>query len=78
MNKSTQQHFHFKMFKPYGCVSQFKPRSKKSKTLLGDFYDFPENTMAIGRLDMDSEGLLLLTTDSMTSYKVRDKSIEKE
>lgn len=66
------------MFKPYGCVSQFKPRPKKSKTLLGDFYDFPEDTMAIGRLDMDSEGLLLLTTDGMISYKVRDKSIEKE
>lgn len=71
-------HHHFKMFKPWGCVSQFKPRPKKSKTLLGDFFDFPEETMAIGRLDMDSEGLLLLTTDGMVSYKVRDKSIEKE
>lgn len=77
-NKVSQPHYHFKMFKPYGCVSQFKPKPKKSKTLLGDHYDFPEDTMAIGRLDMDSEGLLLLTTDGMTSYKVRDKSIEKE
>lgn len=34
--------------------------------------------MAIGRLDHDSEGLLLLTTDVMMSYKVRNKSIEKE
>ncbi len=71
-------HHHFKMFKPWGCVSQFRPKPKKSKTLLGDYYDFPEDTMAIGRLDMDSEGLLLLTTDGMASYKVRDKSIEKE
>ncbi len=71
-------HHHFKMFKPWGCVSQFRPKPKKSKTLLGDYYDFPEDTMAIGRLDMDSEGLLLLTTDGMVSYKVRDKSIEKE
>ena len=77
-NFQTKLHNHFKMFKPYGCVSQFTPRPKKSKKLLGDFYDFPENTMAIGRLDMDSEGLLLLTTDGMVSYKVRDKSIEKE
>lgn len=75
---SIKEHHHFKMFKPYGCVSQFTPRPKKSKTLLGDFYDFPQDTMAIGRLDMDSEGLLLLTTDGMTSYKVRDKNIEKE
>jgi 23S rRNA pseudouridine2457 synthase len=34
--------------------------------------------MAIGRLDHDSEGLLLLTTDGMMSYKIRDKGIEKE
>lgn len=34
--------------------------------------------MAIGRLDHDSEGLLLLTTDGMMSYKVRSKEIEKE
>lgn len=74
----VESHHHFKMFKPWGCVSQFHPKPKKSKTLLGDYYDFPEDTMAIGRLDMDSEGLLLLTTDGMASYKVRDKSVEKE
>ncbi|NVJ53817.1 MAG: pseudouridine synthase [Campylobacteraceae bacterium] len=66
------------MFKPYGCVSQFRPKPRKNKNLLGDFYSFPEDTMAIGRLDLDSEGLLLLTTDGMVSYKVRDKSVEKE
>jgi 23S rRNA pseudouridine2457 synthase len=26
----------------------------KNKKLLGDFYDFPDGTMAIGRLDHDS------------------------
>lgn len=75
---SEQIHHHFKMFKPYGCVSQFRPKPRKNKNLLGDFYDFPEDTMAIGRLDLDSEGLLLLTSDGMCSYKVRDKSVEKE
>lgn len=34
--------------------------------------------MAIGRLDEDSEGLLLLTQDGMTSEIVRGKKIEKE
>lgn len=43
-------------------VSQFV--STHNVGLLGDLdFDFPEGTHAIGRLDKDSEGLLLLTTD---------------
>ena len=34
--------------------------------------------MAIGRLDEDSEGLLLLTTCGRSSNDVRDKTVEKE
>lgn len=34
--------------------------------------------MSIGRLDEDSEGLLLLTTDGKMSEKVRSNKIEKE
>jgi len=74
----SQNHQHFKTFKPYGFLSQFLPEKRKKKSLLGELYNFPDNTMAIGRLDHDSEGLLLLTTDGMMSYKVRSKSIEKE
>ncbi len=46
--------------------------------MLGELYDFPDGTMAIGRLDEDSEGLLLLTTDGMVSEQIRSKKIEKE
>ena len=43
-------------------VSQFV--SSHTVRLLGDLgFNFPEGTHAIGRLDNDSEGLLLLTTD---------------
>jgi 23S rRNA pseudouridine2457 synthase len=73
-----QNHQHFKLFKPYGFLSQFVPESRKKKHLLGELFNFPDKTMAIGRLDHDTEGLLLLTTDGMMSYKVRDKGIEKE
>lgn len=41
-------------------------------------YDFPEGTMAIGRLDEGSEGLLLLTTDGKVSEEIRSNKIEKE
>jgi len=73
-----QGHQHFKIFKPYGFLSQFVPEVRKKKHLLGELFNFPEKTMAIGRLDHDSEGLLLLTTDGMMSYKVRNKAVGKE
>lgn len=63
--------------KPYGYLSQFVCELKKKK-LLGDLHDFPAGTMAIGRLDEESEGLLLLTTDGKMSELVRSKKIEKE
>jgi len=76
--ETVQNHHHFKIFKPYGFLSQFVQEARKKKKLLGELSNFPDKTMAIGRLDHDSEGLLLLTTDGMMSYKIRDKGIEKE
>ena len=78
LSPAVKNYQHFKIFKPYGFLSQFVPEVRKKKKLLGELFDFPDKTMAIGRLDHDSEGLLLLTTDGMESYKIRDKSIEKE
>jgi 23S rRNA pseudouridine2457 synthase len=69
---------HFLIHKPYGYLSQFVYELKRNKKKLGELYDFPPNTMAIGRLDEDSEGLLLLTTDGMMSELVRSKKVEKE
>ena len=71
-------HRHFVLHKPHGYLSQFIYEKKRQKKLLGELYDFPENTMAIGRLDEDSEGLLLLTTDGKMSEMVRSKTVEKE
>ena len=73
-------HSYFKIFKPYGVVSQFTSNDKhaKTKTFLGALGDFPEGTMAIGRLDEPSEGLLLLTTNGAYSYHVNNSGIEKE
>src|SRR3954471_5720452 len=72
------EHQHFIIHKPYGYLSQFIYELKRNKKLLGELYDFPEGTMAIGRLDEESEGLLLLTTDGRMSEWVRSKNIEKE
>lgn len=72
------QHSHYIIHKPYGYLSQFIYELKRKKKLLGELYDFPAGTMAIGRLDEDSEGLLLLTTDGKVSEQVRSKKVDKE
>ena len=73
-----KKHHHFILHKPLGYVSQFVYPHKRKKGLLGELYNFPLNTMAIGRLDVDSEGLLLLTTDGKVSARVRSAKVEKE
>ncbi len=70
-------HQHFILHKPDGYLSQFVTDTKK-KRVLGELYSFPEGTMCIGRLDEDSEGLLLLTTDGKMSNYIRSTEIEKE
>lgn len=71
---------HFIFYKPYGTLSQFinNGQVKRHHRLIGDWGEFPEGTMAVGRLDRDSEGLLLLTTDGHFSEAMRAKSVDKE
>jgi 23S rRNA pseudouridine2457 synthase len=71
------EHRHFIHHKPYGYLCQFVCELPKKK-LVGQLYPFPEGTMAIGRLDEQSEGLLLLTTDGPVSEYIRSRKIEKE
>ena len=74
------RHQHFILHKPYGYLSQLinNQNKRRNKKLLGELYDFPEGTMAIGRLDETSEGLLLLTTDGKVSEYIRSNKVEKE
>ncbi|MGC4057550.1 MAG: pseudouridine synthase [Chitinophagaceae bacterium] len=56
------KHRYFVLHKPRNMVSQFI--SADAVPLLGAIdFPFPEGTHAIGRLDKDSEGILLLTTN---------------
>jgi 23S rRNA pseudouridine2457 synthase len=49
--------------KPYGVLTQFT--DSNDRPTLGSLFKFPKEVYSAGRLDMDSEGLLLLTSDKM-------------
>ena len=48
--------------KPYGVLSQFTPDGSPNRPLAG--FGFPPRVYPVGRLDADSEGLLLLTDEA--------------
>jgi len=78
---SMTQHKHYKLYKPYGYISQLLSNDKRQtrkKKFLSELYDFPEGIMAVGRLDEKSEGLLLMTTDGKLSDTINRSGIEKE
>jgi 23S rRNA pseudouridine2457 synthase len=76
-----EEHRHFLIYKPFKMVSQFitNDQSQRKKRFLGELHDFPEQVMAVGRLDEPSEGLLLITTDGQWSNHVNtSQEYEKE
>ena len=48
--------------KPYGVLSQFTADGSPNRTLAE--FGFPKGVYPIGRLDADSEGLLLLSDEA--------------
>ncbi len=55
-------HKYYIFYKPYLTISQFSPEGDKV-TLAQHLPDIAKNVYPVGRLDHDSEGLLLLTDD---------------
>jgi 23S rRNA pseudouridine2457 synthase len=54
--------------KPYGVLSQFTPDGSAHRTLAE--FGFPAGVYSIGRLDADSEGLLLLSDEAALNARL--------
>ena len=69
------KHKYIAFFKPYGVLCQFtgEPEDKT----LSDF-GLPKEVYAAGRLDKDSEGLLILTDDGAFNQKLTNPKSQKE
>lgn len=57
--------------KPYGVLSQFTPEPGSRWRTLADF-SLPKKVYALGRLDADSEGLLLLSDEPGLNSRLLD------
>jgi 23S rRNA pseudouridine2457 synthase len=63
-------HHYYILYKPFQVLSQFSPH--EGKPTLKDIAPVPPDVYPIGRLDFDSEGLLLLTNDRRLNHLLLD------
>ena len=56
------------IYKPFQVLSQFS--IQENKKTLSDFFKVEKDVYAVGRLDYDSEGLLILTNDTSLNQKL--------
>lgn len=62
---------YYAVYKPYDMLSQFS-REGNHPTLADLAFEFPKDVYPVGRLDADSEGLLLLTNDNFFKTRLLD------
>ena len=61
-------HQYYVVYKPFQVLSQFT--ATNGKRTLKDFFPVPADCYPVGRLDFDSEGLLLLTNDTALNHRL--------
>ena len=61
-------HQYYVVYKPYLVLSQFT--SEDGKQTLKDHFPVPGDCYPVGRLDYDSEGLLILTNDTALNHRL--------
>jgi 23S rRNA pseudouridine2457 synthase len=61
-------HQYYIVYKPFQVLSQFT--SAEGKATLKDYFPVPADCYPVGRLDFDSEGLLILTNDASLNNRL--------
>ena len=62
-------------YKPYNVLCQFTDDSASPRPTLKEYLEIPD-VYSVGRLDFDSEGLLLLTNDGQLKHHLIDPQFE--
>ncbi len=67
---------YFIIYKPYSVLSQFTSDERQQN--LSHFFSVAKDVYAVGRLDYDSEGLLILTNDKAFNHRLLNPKFEHE
>lgn len=71
------QHKYYWLYKPFQVLSQFSKEGDKL-TLADCFEQIEKDVYPVGRLDYDSEGLILLTNDKELTHKLLHPKFQHE
>lgn len=70
-NVSFEKIYYVMFNKPAGCLTTAAPDIHRGRSTVMDFFkDFPARIFPVGRLDYDTEGLLLLTNDGEFANRI--------
>lgn len=71
-----EDRIYIKLYKPRGVISSVEDEHELGRETVRDLVDVPEFIYPVGRLDKQSEGLMLLTNDGQLTHKMTHPKFE--